>query len=165
MTQQSIPKHAHIFEHRSQFDGVTVQALMDFHADAAALKMLTPPPIFVQMKRDERTSLTDGDLYFTLWMGPIPVRWHAQHQPGPTAASFADEMIDGPLAYWRHVHRFDATPDGAELTDMVTLAHRPGWRGVLTRLIYDGLPLRILFIYRHFRTRLALRRQAKAVQS
>lgn len=134
----------------------TLEKIIRFH-DEGGPQSLTPPPIFVQVHRDDRKSLTEGELEFTLWMGPFPVRWLARHELGPTPTSFADLMVRGPLAYWRHEHIFREVPNGVELTDRVTLEHKPGWRGWLTRLAFDGLPLQILFFYRHLRTRLALR--------
>jgi hypothetical protein len=52
----------------------------------------------------------------------------------------------------------EAVPGGVQLTDHITLEHKPGLAGLLTRLMFDGLPLRIFFAYRHLRTRLALKR-------
>lgn len=129
---------------------------MAFHEDPSALAKLSPPPIFMQLHRDGRTSLTEGTLEFTLWFGPLPIRWTAQHQPGPTDTSFADMMLKGPMAYWRHEHIFEPAQEGVTLIDRVTLAHKPGLAGILTRLMFDGIPLRILFYYRHLRTRMAV---------
>jgi ligand-binding SRPBCC domain-containing protein len=149
-----------VFEHRSRFPA-PVEALRAFHENPDALALLTPPPLVVQTLRDTRTSLVEGDLVFRMWFGPLPVRWHARHEPGPTALSFVDRMVDGPMATWVHEHIFiptgGPTGGGAELVDRVTLAHKPGWRGALTRLFFDGVPLRLLFRYRHWRIRLALR--------
>ena len=148
-----------VFEHRSVI-ATTMDAMIAFHEDPKAIARLTPPPplMFMQLLRDERTSLTAGDLEFRLWFGPFPVRWLARHEVGPTPTSFIDRMIEGPMALWEHQHIFAEVDGGVELTDRVTLAHKPGLQGLLTRLIFDGLPLRVLFIYRHLRTRLALRR-------
>jgi len=147
------------FEHRSVID-TTMDAMIAFHEDPQAIARLTPPPplMFMQVLRDDRTSLSAGELEFRLWLGPIPVRWLARHETGPTATSFVDRMIEGPMAAWEHQHLFTEVEGGVELTDRVTLAHKPGLPGVLTRLLFDGLPLRALFLYRHLRTRLALSR-------
>ena len=154
-----LPENLHVFEHRSCFE-TTLEAMMAFHEDPQALARLTPPPplMFMQVLRDDRTSITEGELEFRLWFGPIPVRWLARHEPGPTENFFADRMIAGPMAYWLHQHIFTEVEGGVELTDRITLAHKPGWKGVLTRLVFDGLPLRLLFVYRHFRTRRTLKR-------
>lgn len=145
----------HTYEKQTQIN-TTQQALEAFHEDPKALGKLTPPPIFMQLHRDDRTSLTEGELEFTLWFGPIPLRWRVRHEPGPTEHSFADRMISGPMGYWRHEHIFEDSGEKATLIDRVTLAHKPGLPGLLTRLAFDGIPLRILFFYRHLRTRMAL---------
>lgn len=145
-----------VFEHRSVI-ATSIEAMTAFHSAPAALPILTPPPIFIQVLRDERTSLTSGELDFRLWFGPVPVRWKARHEPGPLETSFIDRMIDGPMACWEHQHIFKPVEGGVELIDRLTIAHKPGVVGLLTRLMFDGLPLRMLFVYRHLRTRLALR--------
>ncbi len=136
----------------------TLERMMAFHSDPKTFGKLTPPPIMAQLHRDTRTSLTEGNLEFTLWIGFIPIHWLACHEPGPTATSFADRMIAGPMQSWRHEHIFHAVEAGVELIDRITFSHKPGWRGWLSRLMFDGLPLRILFMYRHFRTRRAVER-------
>jgi ligand-binding SRPBCC domain-containing protein len=146
-----------VFQHQSIFP-TTMEKMIAFHNHPRAINRLTPPPLFVQCLRDDRQSLTDGELVFRLWFGPIPIRWLARHEPGPTENSFQDRMIEGPLDSWLHQHIFREVPGGIELTDRVTFAHKPGLPGLLTRLIFDGLPLRILFIYRHLRTRLGTRK-------
>ena len=117
------------------------------------------PPIIPQILQDDRSSLTAGVLKFRLWIGPIPVDWVALHEPGPTPTSFKDIQVNGPMAEWVHEHLFETVPGGVMLTDRILLAHKPGWRGWLTRLFFDGLPLRILFLYRHWRTRRAIQKK------
>jgi len=149
------PTHARVYE-KSTVMKTTMERMHAFHEAPKALSQLTPPPIFMQLLVDRRTSITEGDLEFILWLGPIPFRWHVEHQPGPTPTSFADFMLSGPMAYWRHEHIFEQEDAGIRLTDRVTLAHKPGLLGLFTRLMFDGLPLRFLFFYRHLRTRLAV---------
>jgi ligand-binding SRPBCC domain-containing protein len=145
-----------VFEHKSILPG-TVEQAWAFHAQPSAFSKLTPPPIFVQMLDRRLKSLTEGTVDFRLWFGPIPVHWIAQHEPGPDATSFTDRQISGPLAYWEHHHLMRAVPGGVELIDRITLEHKTGITGLLTRLFFDGLPLRLLFVYRHWRTRLGMR--------
>lgn len=151
-----------VFEKTSEFN-VPLAALEAFHAQSGPAQ-LSPPPIFVQVHRDDRTSLTTGELEFTLWFALLPIRWLARHEPlDSEEAGFADVMVQGPLAYWRHEHIF--TPRGnnrTALTDRVTLAHHQDIRGLLTRLMFDGLLLRLLFFYRHLRTRYALRAKGQS---
>ena len=144
-----------VFVHRSEMSG-TLQALVSFHEDPLALERLTPPLMQMRVERDDRRSLTDGEVLFCMGPGRLAIRWLARHEVGPTAHSFTDRLIDGPLDYWVHQHIFEALDHGVALTDRITLAHRPGWRGLLTRLLFDGPALRLLFMYRHWRTRRAL---------
>lgn len=146
---------AHIFERQTLLK-TTLANVLAFHRDPKALAQLTPPPIFVRVLRDERTSLTEGEIEFTLWFAFIPIRWLARHEPGPTPTSFSDRMVKGPMAYWYHEHIFEQVEHGVILRDRLTLAHQPGVKGLLTRLMFDGLPLRILFFYRHWRTKRAV---------
>lgn len=144
------------FEHQSLIP-VPVEQVMAFHQDSRALSKLTLPPTFIQILRDDRTSLTSGEIEFNLWLGPFPIRWVAEHTPGPIPTSFTDRMVRGPLAFWEHQHIFEPVGDGVWLVDRITLAHKRGLAGLFTRLVFDGLPLRLLFLYRHWRTRRALR--------
>ncbi|MCY4466553.1 MAG: SRPBCC family protein [Chloroflexi bacterium] len=144
-----------VYAKTSRFNA-SLDELLRFHQDPRALATLTPPPIFAQLLRDDRRSITEGEVEFRLWFGPLPLRWIARHEPGPTPDSFADVQMRGPMATWRHEHIFREVTGGVELTDRVTLAHKPGIWGLFTRLAFDGLPLRILFAFRHWRTRRAL---------
>ncbi len=146
-----------VFEHCSIF-ATTMERIIAFHDAPDALRKLTPPVLVMQRVRDERISLTSGELEFVLWFGPVPVRWVARHEPGPTTTSFVDRMVRGPLASWEHQHIFEDKQDGVMLIDRITYEHKPGIAGLCSRLIFDGVLLHVLFIYRHWRTRWALSR-------
>lgn len=152
---KAIPHNIKVYE-KSSIMNTTLEKMIAFHESADAFSKLVPPPMIAQLREDNRTSNTEGDLKFTLWIGPIPIKWHAQHQSGPTETSFADLMVDGPMAYWRHEHIFEAVQDGVKLTDRLTLAHKEGLQGLFTRLMFDGIPLKFLFFYRHLRTKWAV---------
>jgi len=144
-----------VFEKKSVMKG-TVQQLWDFHARPNAFAKLTPPPIFIHMRENNLKSLTEGTVDFTMWLGFIPIHWVARHEPGPIPTSFTDRQLVGPMAYWEHQHIFRAVLDGVELTDHLTIEHKPGLTGIFTRLMFNGLPLQIFFTYRHLRTRIGL---------
>ncbi|MBK9122968.1 MAG: hypothetical protein IPM16_07565 [Chloroflexi bacterium] len=146
-----LPANTHVFVKRSVFK-MTLAQLQAFHQDPSALRKLTPPPIFMRLHDDRRTSITEGEIEFTLWFGPLPVRWTARHASLDTGTGFRDYQVKGPLAYWNHEHIMEDVEGGAALTDRITIAHHPGLRGILTRLMFDGIPLQILFAYRHWRT-------------
>jgi ligand-binding SRPBCC domain-containing protein len=138
-----------------------LSAVAAFHHDTRILRRLTPPPIRVQLHRVE--PLAEGSLSeFTLWFGPWPVRWTAVHsQVGPHG--FTDTQSAGPLNYWRHTHRFTVL-DGAttRVSERIEYAHSPGPRGLLSRLLFNRLALRLLFTYRAVATRYAVERRRAA---
>ena len=134
-------------------------AVRDFHHDPSVLSRLSPPPIFVRL--GEAEPLGDGSLAdLTMWFGPIPVRWQAVHSDvGPSG--FTDEQRRGPLRAWRHTHRFIALDDDHTLVEeRIAYEHQPGWRGWLTRLVFNRVGLTALFTYRQLVTRLALQRRS-----
>jgi len=127
--------------------------MMIFHSAPKAFQTLTPPPVFIQMLRDDRKSITQGEIEFRMWMGFIPLHWLARHESGPIPTSFIDRMLDGPMAYWEHQHIFRDISGGVELVDHITYEHKPSLMGIFTHLFFDGIPLQILFLYRHWVTK------------
>jgi ligand-binding SRPBCC domain-containing protein len=153
-TTAKAPANTKVFEHVSIFKCVTPEQVYAFHAAPGAFAKLTPPPIIVQMHHNGLKGLTAGEVEFTLWMGPLPVRWKAAHAPGKNSTSFVDDLVTGPMAYWHHEHLMTAVEGGTELRDRLTIAHKAsGFWSIFSRLMFDGLPLRFLFVYRHLRTR------------
>ncbi len=144
-----------VFVRRSEIRS-DVQSLWAFHEGPDALQRLTPPGLPMKVVQDGRRSLTEGDVLLQMGAGPFSLRWLARHEAGPSACSFTDRLVDGPLAHWEHQHIFEPLQQGVALIDRISLEHRPGWRGLLTRLLFDGPALSLLFRYRHWRTRKAL---------
>ena len=128
-------------------------AVAAFHRDARALPRLTPPPIFVQLRRVD--PLGEGAIAdFTLWFGPLPVRWVAVHSQVDRLHGFTDTQQSGPLKFWRHTHRFEAIDaTSTRVSEHVEFEHHSGWRGWLSRLLYNPLALGFLFNYRAWVTR------------
>lgn len=128
-----------------------------FHQDTRALRRLTPPPIRVQLQHVE--PLAEGSRSdFTLWFGPLPVRWQAFHSGVDPLHGFTDTQRRGPMRYWKHTHRYSAFNDQVtQVLEQIEYSHHPGWRGLLSRALFNPLTLRLLFAYRRLATRAALR--------
>ncbi len=135
-----------------------LEAVARFHADPRALTRLTPPPTLMRVHRMD--PLGEGSVSeFTMWIGPIPIRWRAVHSGVKRLKGFTDTAERGPMARWIHRHAYRAlTPDRTEVSDQIWYQHPAGWRGLLTRLLFSKLPLRMLFRYRAWATRRALGR-------
>jgi ligand-binding SRPBCC domain-containing protein len=128
-----------------------------FHGSTDALRRLTPPGVRVQLH--ESGPVQEGSVArFTLWFGPFPVRWTARHEH-VSEGGFDDVQAEGPLASWRHRHRFVPVMDGGtEIIDRISYAHRPGWTGVWTRILFGRLPLTLNFRFRRWATERSLGR-------
>lgn len=130
-------------------------AVRAFHHDTQALKRLTPPPLFVQMHKIE--PLAEGSVSeFTMWFGPLPVRWRAVHLD-VSENGFTDRQERGLLKKWEHTHRFFAEGGNTTRVDEhIDYEHHRGLQGALSRLLFPVAALRVLFAYRERVTRRAL---------
>lgn len=127
-------------------------AVAAFHQDTRVLRKLTPPPIFAQIHSFE--PLGEGSLAeFTLWFGPLPLRWLAIHSDvGPHG--FTDTQQQGPLAQWQHTHRFTEVSATKTLVhEHIDYSYKSGWRGLLSRLLFAPPGLALLFTARKWLTR------------
>lgn len=139
--------YRHAFRVRAPRDEVAA-----FHTAALSLKAITPPLMPIQLHQAPE-HLADGDeMRFTLWLGPLPVRWLARvEQVSPEG--FVDRQVDGPFAAWTHRHRFlavdEANTDVVDEVEARLKAHLL-W-GAVGLTMWLGLPL--LFAYRGWKTR------------
>ena len=113
---------------------------------------ITPPPMIVRVHAAPAV-LAEGDtMDFTLWAGPIPVRWIARIEDA-SPEGFTDRQIRGPFAAWAHRHTFVRVDD--RTTDVVDeveaeLKRHLFW-GLAGALMWIGMP--VLFAYRGWKTR------------
>lgn len=129
-----------------------LQAVADFHHDTTVLKKLTPFPMVVQVHSFE--PLGEGSKAdFTLWAGPVPMRWQAVHSD-VSINGFTDTQVSGPLKSWRHTHRFTDLGDGRTRVDEhIEYAHDSGARGLFSRAMFSPAGLTALFTARKLLTR------------
>jgi ligand-binding SRPBCC domain-containing protein len=128
-------------------------AVSTFHRQSASMGAITPPPIVVRV-HEAPPILSAGDrMDFTMWLGPLPVRWVAQIEE-TEESGFIDRQIRGPFAEWVHRHTFIPVDEGVtEIRDEVKVqlhAESRFWQ-IVGFSMWLGLP--ILFAYRGWRTR------------
>lgn len=134
----------------------------DFHRRSNSMGAITPPPIRARIHSAPET-LQEGDrMDFTLWLGPVPVRWVAQIEQ-VTLHGFVDRQLEGPFATWVHRHTFVAIDEETTaVIDEVDATFHPNWLWKLVGLgMWLGLP--ILFAYRGWKTRRILEGEMKAL--
>ncbi|MFZ9091712.1 MAG: SRPBCC family protein [Planctomycetaceae bacterium] len=140
-----------VFEFRFKVSA-PLKVVSDFHFQQGILRKLTPPLMIMQVHRFD--PLADGSIGdFTMWMGPIPVRWTARHQD-VSVETFTDVQIKGPMKEWAHCHTFRALDDSTtEVHEHIEFEHHGGLRGLWSRLLFPKPALFMLFCWRAFATR------------
>ncbi len=133
-----------------------LEAVSAFHSQTGILKALTPPLMIMQVHRFD--PLANGSIgEFTIWMGPIPVRWVAEHSE-VSQTGFVDTQTKGPMKFWKHTHRFTrVSPDITEVHEHIEFEHHTGLRGLWSRILFPHVALIVLFTYRRWATRRAVR--------
>ncbi len=133
----------------------SLEKVAEFHSSTRALKLLTPPPMFVKFNSIE--PLGEGSRSdFTLWLGPIPIHWVAVHSEFDPLHGFIDTQVQGPFDTWIHRHSFQSiTEDTTRVIDEVK--GKPGdhffW-GMISRMMWLTLPY--LFAFRAWQTQRAV---------
>ena len=79
------------------------------------------------------------------------MRWESLIADYEKNVSFADEMLRGPYKSWYHVHRFEATREGVEMSDRVEYDLPFGLLGRLAHWILIRRQLQAIFEYREKR--------------
>ncbi len=133
-----------------------LEAVAAFHRDPSALRRLTPPPVFARMHRVE--PMAEGSISdFTLWFGPLPLHWVAEHTSVDALRGFTDTQIQGPMERWVHKHSFTEDGNGmSRITEHIEFKHYGGPKGITTRLLLSSIGLWVTFCYRRMVTRRAL---------
>lgn len=135
-----------------------LETVAEFHSDPAAMAAITPPPILVRVHRAPPRVTEGQQMDFTMWLGPLPLRWQARFED-VNAAGFVDRMVHGPLRAWRHRHTFVAVDDAhTDVVDELEVAVRPHplWGPVGLGM---SLNLPVLFAFRQWQTRRLLDQQ------
>ncbi|GAB1538223.1 hypothetical protein NUACC21_08810 [Scytonema sp. NUACC21] len=126
-----------------------VEVVWKFHQRPDVLQLLTPPWQPVQVLRREgglgRGAITE----FRLSLGPLPLRWLAQHTEYEEYRRFTDTQISGLFDSWVHQHIFEPENGKTRLTDEISFS-MPGGQPV--ELLSGWLiqaQLDAMFRYRH----------------
>jgi ligand-binding SRPBCC domain-containing protein len=125
-----------------------------FHESRGALQRLTPPWERVEVVEGGESIRPGSRVVVRTWLGPVPMRWIAEHTEYDPPHGFADRQVSGPFASWYHRHRF--LPDGSGGTLLRDEVDYEPPLGVLGRRLGGGFlesKLQQLFDFRHETTR------------
>ena len=115
----------------------------------AAITLL---PITVQLYNAPPVLAGCDEMDFTMWLGPLPMRWLARIE-AVSDAGFTDRQLRGPFTEWIHRHIFRAVDENTtDVMDEITFRLRlhPLWWPVGLGM-WLGLP--ILFAFRAWKTK------------
>lgn len=141
-----------------------IERVASFHASTTALKKLTPPPVILRLHEVE--PLGEGSRsVFTMWLGPIPIRWTAVHSDVDPQKGFVDRQEQGPFQRWHHTHSFIKVDERTTLIkDEISaefksslIAKLLGW------LMWLNLP--VLFRFRAWQTRRLTKQRQESIIS
>ncbi len=145
-------RYTHRFRVNAPLDQVR-----DFHSRSASMGAITPPPVIVQVHHAPERLAENDQMDFTMWLGPLPIRWLARIED-VTDAGFVDRQLSGPFAEWVHRHTFVAIDaQTTEVHDEINAKPADGLVGKLLGLgMWANMP--VLFAYRQWKTRRILGR-------
>ncbi|MFN7450609.1 MAG: TIGR01777 family oxidoreductase [Pirellula sp.] len=129
---------------------VSQQTLFDYHARPGAIDRLIPPWESVRMLQRGGSLAVGTRVSIQNKIGPVPVRWNAEHTIFDPPSHFQDIQLSGPFSKWVHDHLFDAIDDRhSKLTDRVDF--RSKFPGPLDWLTAGFIRSKVesMFRYRH----------------
>ncbi|MEP6570046.1 MAG: SRPBCC family protein [Acidobacteriota bacterium] len=125
-----------------------------FHEQPDVLSLLLPPWESARVVQAARISEVGTQAIIeTSILGPIKMRWVAQHTEYDPPRLFADVQVKGPFRSWRHRHVVGANPAGAILHDEIVYEPPLGFLGRAFAPLLVERRLQKLFDYRHEVTR------------
>ena len=108
------------FEKRT-FIAAPPEAVFAFHERPDALERLTPPWENARVVEKTGDGIKVGArVVIELKLGPVKLRWTAEHVAYDPPRMFRDVQRGGPFRKWDHTHTVESAPGGATLVDTIT---------------------------------------------
>ena len=92
---------------------VGVEEAFAYHERHGALERLIPPWQNVVVESTDGSLKPDSVVVLKLKVGPLSLKWVAQHTEYDPPNLFADVQRSGPFAAWEHRHLFEGVADGS----------------------------------------------------
>lgn len=97
----------------------SAEELYAWHARPGAFERLTPPWSRVAIEARTGGIETGSRVTLRLGVGPLSLRWLAEHRDSEPGRGFVDVQLDGPFRRWEHTHRFEPAGDSSVLVDRI----------------------------------------------
>ena len=121
-----------------------------WHASPGALERLIPPWSRASVVARHGGIEAGARVELPMPVGPMSVRWLAEHRNYVEGREFTDVQVDGPFSLWEHTHRM--TPSGASsctLEDTIRYRLPVGALGAAFGGSFVRSELARMFAYRH----------------
>jgi ligand-binding SRPBCC domain-containing protein len=133
----------------------SAETMFAFHSDPANLTIVMPPTLRLVSMTTDGPAL-EGRLIKLhcrdLWI--IPMHWTCRWKTVRPPDLLEDEIVQGPFRLFLHQHRFEALGGHrCIMHDTITYQWGRSWWGRLVSETGVRLYLKLLFHYRHHRTR------------
>ena len=100
-----------------------VEQVFPFFADAENLQRITPPEMGFRIVSGTPVKIEEGTVIdYRVSVFGISFPWRSLIEEWQPGVSFVDVQLKGPYRLWRHMHRFDRSPNGTHIRDTVTYA-------------------------------------------
>ena len=130
------------------------EVVFAFHESPGALARLTPPWEKVRVVEGGESIKVGSRVVLETWLGPVPLRWVAEHTEYDPPRLFADRQVSGPFASWYHRHHILSDGQGGTiLRDEVDYEPPLGGLGSWVGGGFLRRKLQKMFDYRHMKTR------------
>jgi ligand-binding SRPBCC domain-containing protein len=130
------------------------ERVFEFHEQPDVLSLLIPPWESARVIQPARISEVGGQaIVETKVVGPITMRWIAEHTLYDPPHMFEDVQVKGPFRSWRHRHVVEPHASGAILRDEIDYEPPFGFLGRALAPVLVWRRLERLFNYRHEVTR------------
>jgi uncharacterized protein (TIGR01777 family) len=129
---------------------VSAEEAFAWHARPGAFERLAPPWERVEIL-ERHGGIEDGArTVLRMRIGPVVTRWVAVHRDYVPGRQFADEQVEGPFTWWRHLHRFDPDgPDASTAIDRIEYAPPFGTIGAAAETWVARPRIERMLQYRH----------------
>ncbi|MDQ2684208.1 MAG: hypothetical protein M3Y25_00025 [Thermoproteota archaeon] len=98
-------KRNHVFVKRVEISS-NIEDVYEYHTREWALERLIPPWSSLRVLKNNKDLKNTAIAILRLNVGPIGIKWIAQHSGYTQNRQFQDTMIKGPFRYWLHTHSF-----------------------------------------------------------
>jgi uncharacterized protein (TIGR01777 family) len=129
---------------------VSAASAFSWHERPGALDRLLPP--WERIRVDRRADhIQDGArVELVNRLGPMALRWVAEHYDYQRNVRFRDRLIRGPFSLWDHLHQFQpGGSNSSQLRDEVQYRLPGSWLGSLMANWYVQKQLHRMFAFRH----------------